>query len=172
MPVLIDKQVSANKWKKRAGAALARRAVQETLRSEAIPIASEVSVTLAEDALLQQLNRDYRGVDAPTDVLSFQQEESPGERSDLDQPAGVPGPPRALGDIVVSLEAVERQALEHQVTFERELVLLVIHASLHLLGYDHAEAPEKARMWRRQNEILERVMGRSGSSNATKVCPS
>jgi len=145
VPVLVSKLASG-----RGCIPLVRRAVRETLKQEGIPLSCEVSVTLVDDARIQELNREYMGTDAPTDVLSFPQE-TPEGRPPL-QPSGNRA---ALGDIVVSLETVARQADEHDAAYERELALMVAHSTLHLLGYDHAEPAERAVMWERQESVMQ-----------------
>lgn len=114
---------------------------------------AEVSLTLVNDARIHELNREYRGVDRPTDVLSFAlQEETEDEPNILDYEDDL------LGDIIISVERARSQALEYGHSFERELVYLAVHGTLHLLGFDHMEENEKAEM--RQQE--EKVMGQIG----------
>ena len=99
-----------------------------------------------DDVRIQALNRDFLAHDVPTDVLSF--------------PADEPDPEtgrRYLGDVVISLERAAEQARERGHAFEAEMQLLVVHGVLHLLGHDHAEAEEKARMWAAQAGVLERL---------------
>lgn len=115
-------------------------AVGEVLRSEGQPDA-EVSVHLADDPLLHDLNRRYRGVDRPTDVLSFPMEED-----------------GALGDVVISMDRVREQAAAFGHGEQRELCYLAVHGTLHLLGYDDGEAVGEADMAAR----AERVLGRLG----------
>jgi len=103
----------------------------------------ELSVVLTGDARMQELNRDYLGVDAPTDVLSF-----PASETDPETEA------RYLGDIVVSVPYAAKSARKAGHALESELQLLVVHGVLHLLGHDHIRSKEKARMWKAQNEIL------------------
>ncbi|HQB54701.1 MAG TPA: rRNA maturation RNase YbeY [Sphaerochaeta sp.] len=104
----------------------------------------EVSVSFVGDATIQQLNRQYRNLDEPTDVLSFPQEE--GE--------GFFGPVRILGDIVISLDTMERNALLFDVEPSIELQRLLIHGVLHLLGRDHATNEEREEMLLLQEKIL------------------
>lgn len=127
---------------------LAERAARAALMHESAE--GDISVVLTGDAQLKALNRDYLGMDAPTDVLSF-----PASETDPDTGA------RYLGDILISIPraTVQAQAAGH--TLETEVQLLVVHGALHLLGYDHAHADEKARMWKAQSEILEGI-GLSG----------
>lgn len=113
--------------------------------------AAEVSVVVTDDAELHELNREYRGVDAPTDVLSFPMydpaEEAAADESD---PACA-----LLGDIVISLERAERQAEEFGHSVERELGYLAAHGLLHLLGYDHETDGERERMRALEEAALE-----------------
>lgn len=107
---------------------------------------ADLTIVLTDDAQLHELNREYLGVDAPTDVLSFPASES-------DPETGRP----YLGDILISIPRAERQAQAAGHSLEDEVQLLVIHGTLHLLGHDHAEAGEKSRMWAAQAEVLERL---------------
>jgi probable rRNA maturation factor len=110
------------------------------------PVEGDLTVVLTDDAQLHELNRDYLGIDAPTDVLSFPASETDPETAR-----------RYLGDILISLPRAEEQARTAGHTLEAEVQLLVVHGTLHLLGYDHAEMEEKTRMWKAQAEILERL---------------
>jgi len=103
----------------------------------------DISVVLTDDAQLQQLNRDYLGFDAPTDVLSF-------PASETDPETGA----RYLGDILISMPRAKLQARAAGHPLESEVQLLVVHGVLHLLGHDHANAEEKSKMWKAQSEIL------------------
>jgi probable rRNA maturation factor len=108
-----------------------------------------VSLVLTDDAGIAALNREFRGVDAPTDVLSFPQLEAAGPVTAV--PAGAP---LLLGDIVVSLQRAEAQAHEYGHTRARELGFLLVHGLLHLLGYNHETPDEAATMQARQEAIL------------------
>ena len=110
----------------------------------------DISIVLTDDAQLHQLNHDYLGVDAPTDVLSF-------PASETDPETGI----RYLGDIIISIPRAEEQAKSASHPLESEVQLLVVHGVLHLLGHDHVDAKEKAAMWKVQAEILESI-GLSG----------
>lgn len=137
-----------------ADPALIERAVEATLAEEGEEGEIEVSVLVTDDAQLHELNRDYRGVDAPTDVLSFAAEE------EGDGPAFVrpPDAPRFLGDIALSYERVVSQAAEYGHSRERELAFLVAHGTLHLLGYDHERGPEdEAEMRAREEAVMLRL---------------
>ena len=109
-----------------------------------------VSLVLTGDAGIAALNREFRGVDAPTDVLSFPQLEPAARVTAV--PADAPLP---LGDIVVSLQRAEAQARDYGHTRARELGFLLVHGLLHLLGYDHQTPPEAATMEARQEAILD-----------------
>jgi probable rRNA maturation factor len=108
--------------------------------------AAELSLVLCGDAFIQVLNRDYRGQDRPTDVLSFAMRE--GEDGDADDPV--------LGDVVISLETAARQAAERGHSVGREVQFLLVHGFLHLLGYDHADDAGEAEM----EEAAARLLGR------------
>lgn len=129
------------------------RAVVATLQAEGQGAAA-VTVVVTSDEAVRALNRHYRGVDAPTDVLSFAaQESTPGF-------VAAPGAAVYLGDIVIALPFTRRQAAAAGQTLADELRLLAVHGTLHLLGYDHAEPGEKAVMWARQDAILAKLAGR------------
>jgi probable rRNA maturation factor len=121
------------------------RAAQETLRQQSAPDA-DLTLVLTDDKAIRKLNRDFLGNNSPTDVLSF-------PASETDPETGR----RYLGDVVISLPRARQQAeaVEHLV--QAEVQLLIIHGVLHLLGHDHAEAEEKARMWAAQTQILEQL---------------
>lgn len=110
----------------------------------------EVGVTFVDNETIRELNREYRGIDQATDVLSFAQEE--GEV--FHQP---PGAPRILGDIVISLEKALEQSGEFGHSLAREVGYLTAHGLLHLLGYDHEHADEKAEMRAREEAIMARL---------------
>lgn len=106
----------------------------------------DITIVLTDDRQLHELNLDYLGVDAPTDVLSF-----PASETDPETGAAY------LGDIILSIPraAAQAQAAGHPV--EAEAQLLVVHGTLHLLGYDHSTDEEKAVMWAEQAKVLERL---------------
>lgn len=108
----------------------------------------EVSVSWVTDAEIHRLNRDYRGIDTVTDVLSFSFLEGATDPSD-----GT----RVLGDIVVSLPTAEQQALAYGHSLERELAFLLVHGYLHLIGYDHEDSAAEERMFALQEQVLDRL---------------
>lgn len=119
---------------------------------EDVSTEAELSVTFVDDLRIQEINRDYRDKDQPTDVISFALlEESEGE-----QPLQlIPGMPVALGDIIISVDRTKEQAVTYQHSFERELGFLALHGFLHLLGYDHIEPTDEKIMNKRQEDILD-----------------
>ncbi len=131
---------------------LIRSAILETLKSEDFTADCEVSVTFTDNAGIQALNREYRGKDAPTDVLSFPMFDFGAEEI----PKGEVLLP--LGDIVLSLERAGEQATEYGHSFRREAAFLTVHSTLHLLGYDHEISPKAdADMRTRQRTVLEKM---------------
>lgn len=120
------------------------RAAHAALEHESESLDCELSIVLSDDARLQELNREYLGIDAPTDVLSF-------PASETDPETGA----RYIGDILISIPRAQSQAAAAGHALESEVQLLVVHGVLHLLGHDHAEPAEKARMWKAQADILE-----------------
>lgn len=125
-------------------AKLLERAAKAALGNQSASLESDLTIVLTDDERIQELNRDYLGIDAPTDVLSF-------PASETDPETGSP----YLGDILISLPYAARSAAKAGHSLEAEVQLLVVHGVLHLLGHDHAKAREKARMWKAQAEILE-----------------
>lgn len=131
---------------------LVRRAVDATLSFEGYENDCEVSVTFTDNEHIHLLNEQYRGVDRPTDVLSFPLIDFSG---DGDEPA-IDAPAVSLGDIVISLEKAAEQAVEFGHSFERETAFLTVHSMLHLLGYDHETGEEdELDMRARQTAIME-----------------
>jgi probable rRNA maturation factor len=132
---------------------LLTRALRAVAVHEGIGI-GEVVVSLVDDARIQELNRDYRDKDAPTDVLSFAIQES-----DEDEPMilfaeedDIPVEP--LGDVIISIPTAIRQAEEYGHSLERELAFLAVHGFLHLIGYDHLTEEEEKEMFGKQETIL------------------
>ena len=119
----------------------------------------ELSLLLTDDVEIQELNRTYRDLDKATDVLSFPQDkDAVNETGDT-----------LLGDVVISVETAARQAEEHHLSFNEELILLTIHGILHLLGYDHERSPQEARIMQDKTQVVFETLfpGRrpSGTSN-------
>lgn len=125
---------------------LLKIAAQQTLEHQAISKPHAMTILLSDDSQLQKLNRDYLEIDAPTDVLSF-----PSGETDLETGE------KYLGDVIISVSRAEQQAMAAGHPLEAEAQLLVVHGVLHLLGFDHAAAGEKNRMWKAQDEILKNL---------------
>ena len=113
---------------------------------------TEVDITIVDDEEINQLNRDYRNVDRPTDVLSFALDED-----DEDEPELLEGQLHLLGDIIISAETATRQAEEFGHGLEREIVYLAVHGLLHLLGYDHMVEEDKVVMRAKEEEALRAI---------------
>lgn len=132
------------------------------LEYEGCPYETEVNVVLTDDEEIGRVNLEYRGIAAPTDVLSFPmlEYEAPSDFGRLEEdPAGCLNPESGelmLGDIMISVDKVEEQAERYGHSQRRELAFLVAHSMLHLLGYDHMEDPERLVMEKKQKEILEK----------------
>ncbi len=130
---------------------LLTRVLGEALAAQGMTGPVEVSVVITDDAEIQALNRQYRGIDQPTDVLSFPQEEGA---------IGVPRPPWAplqLGDIAISYDRVRAQARAYGHSERRELAYLAVHGLLHLLGFDHETEPERQRMRAAEEAALSEI---------------
>ena len=138
--------------------AFIRKVIRTALAAEGMERPCEVDVLVTSDEGIREINRGQRGVDAPTDVLSFpafdlRPGELPGEEDADPETGRIP-----LGDMAVSMERVAAQAKEYGHSNRRELAYLVTHSVLHLLGYDHLdEGPEKARMREREEAILSEL---------------
>ena len=128
---------------------IAQRAVDAVFEKEDFPYGYEVSITLVDNTAIAALNREYRGVDAATDVLSFAMMEGE-EFLDLNEDGEA-----IMGDIIISMEKVADQAEEYGHSIEREFAFLVVHGTLHLLGYTHDGQRDTKRMRQREEEILE-----------------
>jgi probable rRNA maturation factor len=125
---------------------LVRKAAQVTLREQGIHEPCALTVYLTDDSHIQEFNRQYLGIDSPTDVLSFPAAEHDPEQGHL-----------YLGDILLSIPRAQEQSQKAGHALEAEIQLLIVHGVLHLLGHDHAEVEEKQRMWQAQAAILEQL---------------
>lgn len=121
--------------------------VDSLLVQEGYQTGAEVSLVLVDDQYIHQLNLQYRGIDAPTDVLSFALEDGL-------PTAAIPGEEPVLGDVVVSLPAARRQAADYGHDFRREVAFLTVHGVLHLLGYDHDTETGRQLMRAREEAAL------------------
>ena len=124
-----------------------RLAAQKTAELYGVPTA-EVSITLTNNAYIHELNKKYRQIDRPTDVLSFALNES-------EEPEVEDGPEiNVLGDIIISVERAEEQAAEYGHSVRREMAFLTVHGMLHLLGYDHMEEADRLEMEAEQKYVM------------------
>ncbi len=126
----------------------------------------QVGIVIADDDTIRRLNRDYRGLDEVTDVLAFSSDHQGQWEGEGDSPAAGNGDvpfilpqrgPRDLGEVVISHPQAVRQAGAGPTDLDRELALLVVHGVLHLLGFDHVEAPEASKMKAKEREVLSAI---------------
>ncbi|MGD6991477.1 rRNA maturation RNase YbeY [Sutcliffiella horikoshii] len=122
------------------------------VEKESVKAGAELSVTFVDNDRIQEINREYRDKDRPTDVISFAMEElGEGEiEIHYDEEA-----PRMLGDIIISIPKAEEQAEEYGHSVKRELGFLALHGLLHLLGYNHENETDEKIMFDKQKEILD-----------------
>ncbi|OMQ03669.1 rRNA maturation RNase YbeY [Bacillus sp. GZB] len=125
--------------------------LQFAAEKEGVQDQAEVSVTIVTNEEITEINRDYRGKDTPTDVISFALEE---EGEDEVEIVGADMPP-VLGDIIISADRTKEQAEEYGHSFMRELGFLAVHGFLHLLGYDHMTKEEEEEMFSKQKDLLD-----------------
>ena len=134
-----------------------KHCIRSTLDMEGVDAPCEVSVLVTNNHGIQKINKEFRKVDAPTDVLSFPMHvfATPGWSTMARDEENPENDRLLLGDIILSAERIASQALEYRQSIERETSYLVVHAVLHLLGYDHVdEADDKKLMRAREKEIL------------------
>jgi len=130
---------------------------QRVLAAEKASAKTEVGIVVTGQEMVQQLNRNYRGKDEPTDVLAFStRDEADGSRF-IFAPDGL----LHLGEVIISYPQAEVQAEEHRHPLKRELSILLIHGLLHLLGYDHEESEARRKMQSREKELLSLIKGGS-----------
>jgi len=133
----------AEQFQQAVDSAALEKAAQAVLSEQNLTEEVNLSIVIEDDIQLHTLNLEFLGVDAPTDVLSFFEDE-------LDPETGQ----RYLGDVIISYPQAERQAALAGHTTASELDLLVVHGVLHLLGYDHSTNEEKDKMWGKQRNVL------------------
>lgn len=142
---------------------LANKVIEASLETEAFPYEAEVSLTLTDNARMQEINLQTRGIDAPTDVLSFPMLEyaAPAAFDEIgEQWEDCANPDTGevlLGDIVISVDRVRSQAEEYGHSEKREYAFLITHSMLHLMGYDHMEPGEASVMEEHQRMILRKL---------------
>lgn len=135
-----------------------QKVCEETLAFESCDFDAQISVTIVDNAQIQQLNKQFREKDMPTDVLSFPMLEFDEEGHMIDSDFDFDEEEVVLGDIVISAERAAEQAQQFGHSFLREMSFLTVHSMLHLLGYDHVDDPEGEKiMCEKQEEILKRL---------------
>ena len=143
--------------------ALAKRVIEFALEHEEFPYECEVNLTLTDNEGIREINRTYREIDKPTDVLSFPliNYEKAGDFSALEENYDDNFNPDTgeimLGDIIISIEKVKEQAYSYGHSIEREFAFLILHSMLHLFGYDHMTEEEAAIMEEKQKIILDKM---------------
>ncbi|OZM58001.1 rRNA maturation RNase YbeY [Lottiidibacillus patelloidae] len=130
---------------------LLQEVIEKAALAEELSGELELSLTFVDEKTIQQLNKEYRDKDMPTDVLSFALEEMEEDEVEI---IGI-DLPRALGDIIISVSHIHDQAEKYNHSFERELGFLALHGFLHLLGYDHMTEEDERIMFGKQREILD-----------------
>ncbi len=140
-----------NKQRKAAVDRRAIRGLAERILEDHGRGGADVTVVAASDAFLRKLNCGYRGLDAPTDVLSFG---TPRRAAPRRGRRDADGPEAVLGDVVISTERAAAQAEARGVPFDREMLKLVAHGVLHLLGYDHEDPKERRSMTLLENRYV------------------
>lgn len=138
----------------------ASRVAQVVLDQEGCPYEAQIDLVLTTDEEIQKTNREFRGIDRPTDVLSFPMVDfpSPADYSVLEEDESLFHPESGellLGDIMISIPTAVRQAEEYGHGILREYAFLIAHSVLHLLGYDHMEEEERRLMEEKQRQALD-----------------
>lgn len=136
-------------------AALIKKAINMALTAEGVDVPCEISVMLTNEEGIRRVNREFRGVDKATDVLSFPLNElTPGafapEECEVDMDTGA----LMLGDMMISVPHCEQQGEEFDHGYEREICYLTVHSVLHLLGYDHLDEGEMKKQMRQREKII------------------
>jgi probable rRNA maturation factor len=139
---------------------LAEDVISFTMEHEDFPYEAEVNLTITDNDGIRQINKEFRGIDSPTDVLSFPMMEydTPGDfthfEDDYDDNFNPDTGELMLGDIIISHERAKEQAKEFGHSIRREVAFLIVHSMLHLFGYDHMADDEAAVMESKQRDIL------------------
>lgn len=160
MTIQIEKEIDIS-WKFDYEA-LIRTVILAAIDYEVCPYEAEIGVVLTDNESICEINRQYRGIDRPTDVLSFPMAEykTPADFENLKEQKDCFNPETGellLGDIMISVEKVDSQAEEYGHSRERELGFLVAHSMLHLFGYDHQKEEEQTCMEEHQEAILKSI---------------
>lgn len=145
----IDVMVDSKRWKEPAKVkAVVRRAVAQAAAATRSTTGAELAIVLTDDSAIRALNRDWRGIDKATNVLSFPAQDT-GPRQD--------GPQPHLGDIVLAFETIEREAKSEHKPFAHHLAHLAVHGFLHLVGYDHERDKDAHQMEQAERDILRQL---------------
>ena len=143
--------------------AVERQVIEACLKYEKCPFEAEVSLLLTDDEQIRQINKEFRMIDTPTDVLSFPviEYKMPGDFTGLEKNAAeyfnLESGELLLGDIVISLPRARMQAKEYGHSLMRELAFLTAHSMFHLFGYDHIEDTQRGIMEEKQEEVLKQL---------------
>lgn len=143
--------------------ALIKKVIEASLNDEGCPYEAEVNVLFTDDEEMRIINREIRGIDQPTDVLSFPfiEYETPGDFSNLEGNNFDFFHPETgeliLGDIVISVDRAMFQANEYGHSIEREIAFLTVHSMFHLFGHDHMDEEERIGMEEKQNKVLDKL---------------
>jgi probable rRNA maturation factor len=132
-----------------------QKVVEVALQAENVPAIVEISLVITGQERIQELNREYRHLDRPTDVLSFSMQENREE-----EPTAFIGPPDGLlhlGEVIISYPQAALQAQERGHSIRKEMMILIVHGVLHILGYDHEQPAEEPAMTAREKEILTKI---------------
>lgn len=122
----------------------------EELKTKNIEKGLELSILLVDNKKIKEFNKKFRGVNSPTDVIAFPQDFSKNEKLFNNLPI-------VLGDVVISLEMAKQQAKDYRVPFKKEVVNLLVHGILHLLGYENSNKNKRIKMFKRQEEIVKKL---------------
>lgn len=136
---------------------LVQKVVETVLEIEEVVDNVEVSVSFVDNEEIRKLNKYYRGIDKPTDVLSFPLAEFENTYAEIEEIENDTEEVQPIGDIVISLEKALEQAIEYGHSFEREVAYLTVHSMLHLLGYDHETEEERKTMREKEEEVMARL---------------
>ncbi len=137
---------------------LIEKAAKMCFENEAFPYSCQVYITLTDNQSIQEINREHREMDRPTDVLSFPLVEYI-DGDPLIMPGDIDPETNqlSLGDIIISVEKADEQAQSYGHSIEREFAFLTVHGMLHLLGYDHESKQEEEVMFEKQEKVLEKM---------------
>ena len=134
---------------------LINRVVNECFKNEGLDkLKLYISITLTVPDVIKEINKEYRNIDKPTDVLSFPMFQRDEIQELIKKNYEVED---VLGDIIISIPRVKEQAIEYNHSFERELAYMVVHGFYHLMGYDHMEETEKKEMRKKEDEVLNKL---------------